>query len=175
MLSIAPIVWVSLAVALGPASWQTPRATPSHTPPDVIFCLRRVSVLASGVSVHVCVYVRPQAVATWLWASYTFSQAPPGRRTLRANFDEAAVCLFQGTGQGHVLPLKTDPADQHVPIARRRTLRYLLSSGYGVLAIHGNHAHRDPPPPLFFTMKNKTKMHMESCSSSHCLLCSAMN
>ena len=92
-----------------------------------------------------CVCVRPQAVATWLWANYTFSQAPPGRRTLRANFDEAAVCLFQGTGQGHVLPLKTDPAVQHVPIARRRTLCYLLSSGYGVLAIHGKPRASGPP------------------------------
>ena len=102
-----------------------------------------------------CVYVRPQAVATWLCANYTFSQAPPGRRTLRANFDEAAVCLFQGTGQGHVLPLKTDPAVQHVPIARRRTLCYLLSSGDGVLAIHGNHAHRDPPVAFYNEKQNK--------------------
>ena len=121
-----------------------------------------------------CVYVRPQAVATWLSANYTFSQAPPGRRTLRANFDEAAVCLFQGTGQGHVLPLKTDPAVQHVPIARRRTLCY-FSFRAAMVLLRSMATTRIGTPPLFFTMKNKTKMQMESCSSSHCSLCSAMN
>ena len=174
MLSIAPILWVCLAVASGPASWQTPRATPSHTPPDVIVCPRWVSVSASGVSVCVCVYVRPQAIATWLWATYTFNQAPQGRRTLWANVDETAVCPFQGTGQGHVLSLKTDPAVQRVPIARRRTLCY-FSFRAAMVLLRSMATTRIGTPPLFFTMKNKTKIQMESCSSSHCLLCSAMN
>ena len=32
---------------------------------------------------------------------------------------------------------------------------FLLSSGYGVLAIHGNHAHRDPPVVFYNEKQNK--------------------
>ena len=88
-----------------------PPFTHSHTPPNATVGLRCVGV----------VRVRTQAFAAWQWANYSFSQVPPGRRTLRVNFDETAVCLFQGAGRGNVFLRKSDPAVQHVPIAKRRT------------------------------------------------------
>ena len=65
--------------------------------------------------------VRHQAFASWQWANYVFSQVPPGKRVLRVNFDETAICLFQGAGRGNVFLAKTDPAVQHVPLGKRRT------------------------------------------------------
>lgn len=40
---------------------------------------------------------------------------------LRINFDETAVCLFQGAGRGNVFLAKNKPAVQNVPIGKRRT------------------------------------------------------
>ena len=58
----------------------------------------------------------------WRWANFCFSQIPPGVRPLRINFDETAVCLFQGGGPGNLFLSKTDPcAAQHATQAQRRT------------------------------------------------------
>ena len=76
------------------------------------------------VGVHGCVAAPrvPQACAAWQWFNYCYSQVPCGKRVLRVNFDETAVCLFQGGGRGNVFVSKTGAAAvQKVSLATRRT------------------------------------------------------
>ena len=44
-----------------------------------------------------------------------------GRRLLRINVDETAVCLFQGGGRGNVFLTKGEECHQHAPLSQRRT------------------------------------------------------
>jgi hypothetical protein len=47
---------------------------------------------------------------------------PAGKRILRINLDETAICLFQGDAKGNVFLSKTDPAAvQNIPLGQRRT------------------------------------------------------
>ena len=60
-----------------------------------------------------------QAVATWQWANYLHAHVPSGKRALLVNFDETAVCAFQGDGKGNVFLGRG--AIQRVSCGKRRT------------------------------------------------------
>ena len=66
----------------------------------------------------------PQASASWRWWSYLHAQVPSGKRPLRVNIDETALCLFQGGGKGTVFVSK---AIQRASLSKRRT--YLTHVG----------------------------------------------
>ena len=61
-----------------------------------------------------------EAAAFWQWANYCASRVPAGRRQLRINFDETAVCLYQGHARGNIFLAKTDQTRQNVPRWKRR-------------------------------------------------------
>ena len=62
-----------------------------------------------------------QAFATWQWSNYCHAQLPAGKRALRVNMDETAICLFQGGGRGNVFLSKTDhTVVQNIPRGKRR-------------------------------------------------------
>ena len=63
-----------------------------------------------------------QAFAAWQWWNHYLAQAPAGRRVLRINWDETAVCLFEGGGRGNVFFAKTEQAVvQNASRAKQRT------------------------------------------------------
>jgi len=63
-----------------------------------------------------------QAHAVWQWWSYYATQVPDGKRPLRINMDETAVCVFQGGGgKGNVFIHKTVRAVLNVARGPRRT------------------------------------------------------
>ena len=63
-----------------------------------------------------------KALAAWQWSNYWHSQIPAGRRPLRLNLDETAICLFQGGGKGNVFVTKSAArVGQHATRGQRRT------------------------------------------------------
>lgn len=62
-----------------------------------------------------------KAYASWQWFNHAESKLPAGRRALRINVDETAICLFQGGGRGNVFLNKNERFTQHSPLAQRRT------------------------------------------------------
>ena len=97
-------VWWLLLAHRGSDWWQTP-----------IFYLG--TLLSAGV-----VPLFFQAFATWQWSNYCHAQLPAGKRALRVNMDETAICLLQGGGRGNVFLSKTDQTVvQNIPRGKRRT------------------------------------------------------
>ena len=68
--------------------------------------------------------LRPQATAVWQWSNYLCAQVPPGRRPLLVNFDETAVCLFQGDTKGNVF-VGSSAAQRASRTQRRTYLTYV--------------------------------------------------
>lgn len=62
-----------------------------------------------------------QASASWQWFNYVAGGVPRGRRVLRINADETAICMFQGGGRGNVFLSKSEECQQHAPLSQRRT------------------------------------------------------
>ena len=76
---------------------------------------RQLGLSGSGVlpiarkSERWCAFLR-QAFAAWQWSNFWRCKLPAGRRLLRINLDETAVCLFQGGGRGNVFLATADGA-----------------------------------------------------------------
>ena len=62
-----------------------------------------------------------KAYASWQWFNHVESSLPAGRRILRINVDETAICLFQGGGRGNVFVNKNERCTQQSTLAQRRT------------------------------------------------------
>ena len=64
----------------------------------------------------VCIIPTPhKAFAAWQWFNYLEARVPPGKKLLRVNFDETAVCLFQGKGKGNMFIAKRRKTAQNIP------------------------------------------------------------
>jgi len=64
--------------------------------------------------------MQDKARATHQWFNYLEDQLPPGKRALRINLDETAVCAFQGGASGNVFVTKRKAAVENAPLAKRR-------------------------------------------------------
>ena len=74
------------------------------------------------IAQHARARVFDQAFAAWQWWNHYLAQAPAGRRVLRINWDDTAVCLFEGGGRGNVFFAKTEQAVvQNASRAKQRT------------------------------------------------------
>ena len=62
-----------------------------------------------------------KAFAAWQWYNYCASRVPGGKRILRLNMDETAVCLYQGARRGNVFISRATERIQHGPLGARRT------------------------------------------------------
>ena len=62
-----------------------------------------------------------KALASWQWFNYVAGAVQRGRRLLRINVDETAICLFQGGGRGNVFLKKAEDCHQHASLSQRRT------------------------------------------------------
>lgn len=67
---------------------------------------------------------RVKAVAAWQWYNYSCAGVAASAGVLRINFDETAICLFQGAGRGNVFVRKS-PAAMVQNVTRGRTRTYL--------------------------------------------------
>ena len=67
--------------------------------------------------------MRSKATAVWQWCNYLRSKVPANKIPLLINFDETAICLFQGHGRGNVFVAKGRAAAQN--ISRRETRTHL--------------------------------------------------
>ena len=62
-----------------------------------------------------------EAIAAWQWWNSCLADVSTGKRVLRINMDETAVCLFQGHGRGNLFLSNTDRAAvQNVPRGKQR-------------------------------------------------------
>ena len=62
-----------------------------------------------------------EAIAAWQWWNSCLADVCTGKRVLRINMDETAVCLFQGHGRGNLFLSNTDRAAvQNVPRGKQR-------------------------------------------------------
>ena len=75
-----------------------------------------------GLATHVPTDVMfGKCVAAWQWHNYLCSQVPCGKRVVRLNLDETAICLFQGARFGNLFLSKADQPAAHVPHTKKRT------------------------------------------------------
>ena len=62
-----------------------------------------------------------QAFACWQWSKYLQKMVPPEKQPLLINFDETAVCVFQGARPGNIMLAKNFARIQHVPRGQQRS------------------------------------------------------
>ena len=62
-----------------------------------------------------------RCTAVWQWWNYCCGEIQAGKRPLRINMDETAVCLFQGKGPGNIFIAPSTEIVQNVPRSVRRT------------------------------------------------------
>ena len=70
-------------------------------------------------------FVAVQAQTVWQWFNYLAAAVPAGKRALRLNLDETAICMHQQSPKGNICVdrKRARSIHQHVPRAKRR--RYL--------------------------------------------------
>lgn len=62
-----------------------------------------------------------EAASAWQWWNFYAAQVPHDKAPLRINWDETAICLFQGGGRGSVFLAKQDQTEQNVPLGKQRS------------------------------------------------------
>ena len=84
---------------------------------------------ASATKLLICVrQASPKAEASWHFFNHCEQRAATaGRRLLRLNLDESAVCLFQGGGRGNIFLAKHEPRVQQASLRAQRTYVTLVA------------------------------------------------
>ena len=62
-----------------------------------------------------------EATAAWQWWNFDVSKVPPNKTPLRMNWDETAICLFQGGRRGSVFLAKGEPTVQNASRGKQRS------------------------------------------------------
>ena len=62
-----------------------------------------------------------KALAAWQWHNHLCSRVQAGRKLVRINWDETAICLFPGTVKGNLVIRKEEFPAKAVPKAAKRT------------------------------------------------------